>query len=167
MSKSEHELLLISRDDILAVMKESPSDRPSDRMFRLLATLTRQGLHLLATAPQPERWTGEHGSPDDALLGPDSIRKRLSDAGGKLDGVYYVRRSLLTQGRNREEALQDILQRYGVKAGNCILISSHRKFLGAARSLGFQTIPLGPELPLQAALEQLAKTRVETRPGAD
>ncbi len=156
MSKSEHLLLLISRDDILAVMKESPTDR----VFRLLATLTRQGYHLLATAPQPERWTGEHGSPDDALLGPDSIRKRLSDAGGKLDGVYYVRRSLLTQGRNREEALQDILQRYGVQAGNCTLISSHRKFLGAARGLGFQTIPLGPELPLQLALEQLVNSNL-------
>jgi hypothetical protein len=167
MSKSEHELLLISRDDILAVMKESTADRAGDRMFRLLATLTRQGFHLLATAPQPDRWSGEHGSPDDALLGPDSIRKRLSDAGGKLDGVYYVRRSLLTQGRNREEALQDILQRYGVTAGNCILISSHRKFLGAARGLGFQTMPLGPELPLQAALEQLVNSRVAARPPAE
>jgi hypothetical protein len=158
MSKSEHELLLVSRDDILAVMKESPADR----VFRLLATLTRQGYHLLATAPQPEEWTGEHGSPDDALLGPESIRKRLSDAGGKLDGVYYVRRSLLTQGRNRNEALQDILQRYGVRAGNCTLISSHRKFLGAARGLGFQTIPLGPELPLQRALEQLVESSLAT-----
>jgi hypothetical protein len=151
MSKSEHELLLISRDDILAVMPLPAADR----VFRLLATLTRQGYHLLATAPQPEQWSGEHGSPDDALLGPDSIRKRLADASGKLDGVYYLRRSLLTQRRNREDALQDILRRYGVRAENCTLISSRRKFMAAARSLGFQTRPLGRDLGLLEALEQL------------
>jgi hypothetical protein len=148
---TENELLLISRDDILAAMKE-PS---SDRIFRLLASLTRQGFHLLATAPQPEKWTGEHGSPDDALLGPESIRKKLADAGGKLDGVYYLRRSLLTQRRNREDALKDILRRYGVKAENCTLISSRRKFMAAAQDLGFQITPLNREETLLSALEAL------------
>lgn len=152
MTKSEQKLLLISRDDILSVMKEDAAGR----VFRLLATLTRQGYHLLATAPQPEQWTGEHGSPDDALLGPDSIRKRLADAGGKLDGVYYLRRSLLTQRRNREDALHDILLRYGVRAENCLLISSRRKFLAAAHDLGFLTRPLDQETGLQQVLEDLA-----------
>ena len=154
MSRSEHELLLINRDDILAVMNEDDATS-AERVFRLLATLTRQGYHLLATAPQPEKWTGEHGSPDDALLGPDSIRKRLADAGGKLDGVYYLRRSLLTQRRNREDALQDILRRYGVVAENCTLISSRKKFLVSARDLGFQTTQLGRNCRLQEALQSL------------
>jgi hypothetical protein len=157
MSRSEHELLLVSRDDILVVMREDDTAQ-ADQVFRLLATLTRQGYHLLATAPQPEKWTGEHGSPDDALLGPDSIRKRLADAGGKLDGVYYLRRSLLTQRRNREDALQDILRRYGVIAENCILISSRKKFLSSARDLGFQTRQLGRDSSLLAALQSLADT---------
>jgi len=152
MTKSEHKLLLISRDDILDIMKEDAAER----VFRLLAMLTRHGYHLLATAPQPEQWSGEHGSPDDALLGPDSIRKRLADAGGKLDGVYYLRRSLLTQRRNREDALEDILSRYGVRAENCILISSLRKLMTSARGLGFQTRALDRETSLQGTLEQLA-----------
>jgi len=157
MSKSEHKLLLISRDDILTVMKEAAAER----VFRLLAILTRQGYHLLATAPQPEQWSGEHGSPDDALLGPDSIRKRLADAGGKLDGVYYLRRSLLTQRRNREDALEDILRRYGVRAENCILITSKRKFIASARGLGFQTRPLDCETGLLDTLEQLANEALQ------
>jgi hypothetical protein len=161
MSRSEHELLLISRDDILAVMREADAT-DAERVFRLLATLTRQGYHLLATAPQPEQWSGEHGSPDDALLGPDSIRKRLADAGGKLDGVYYLRRSLLTQRRNREDALQDILRRYGVRAENCILISSRKKFLASARELGFQTNQLGRDCSLLEALQPLAKLALKT-----
>ncbi|HET6565531.1 MAG TPA: hypothetical protein VFG52_08980 [Xanthomonadales bacterium] len=163
MSRSEHELLLISRDDILAVMKEADS-ASAERMFRMLASLTRQGYHLLATAPQPEQWTGEHGSPDDALLGPDSIRKRLSDAGGKLDGVYYLRRSLLTQRRNREDALEDILRRYGVQAENCTLISSRRKFLVAARGLGFPTIRLSKENTLLEVLEIMTRPAVAAAP---
>ena len=148
----EHDLLLISRDDILASLKEPDGDR----LIRLLASLTRHGYHLLATAPQPEKWSGEHGSPDDALLGPDSIRKRLADAGGKLDGVYYVRLSFLTQRRNREDALQDILRRYGVRAENCVLMSSRKKFVAAAAGLGFATTLLGRDSSLMVALEGLA-----------
>ena len=110
-------LLLISRDDLLGLMNGDVAERA----FRLIASLTRQGYHLLATAPQPEEWTGEHGSPDDALLGPSGVRKRLSEAGGNLDGIYYVRRSLLTQKRNREDALRDILQRYAAKPEQAVL----------------------------------------------
>jgi hypothetical protein len=127
-------LLLISRDDILRAM-DGEND---DRIFRLLASLGRLGFHLLATAPQPDKWTGEHGSPDDALLGPNSIRKRLADAGGILDGVYYVRRSMLTQKRNRVDALQDILKRYAAKPEHTVLLSSSRKFVKLAQQLGLQ-----------------------------
>lgn len=163
MSRSEHELLLVSRDDILAVIKEGEA-AVAERVFRLLASLTRHGFHLLVTAPQPEEWTGEHGSPDDALFGPDSIRKRLSDAGGKLDGVYYLRRSLLTQRRNREDALEDILRRYGVRAENCTLISSRRKFLISARGLGFQTNRLSRENTLLEALETMSRQALSESP---
>jgi hypothetical protein len=146
-------LLLISRDDILRVMRQGSGDN----LFRPLATLTRQGVHLLATAAQPEEWAGEHGSPDDALLGPESIRKRLSDAGGTLDGVYYVRRSLLTQKRNREAALQDILERYAIPPRACTLLSSHVKFVQAASRLGIHTSLLGPGSDLLEALSAMTR----------
>jgi len=147
-------LLLISRDDILAAM----SSKHCDKAFRLLAALTRQGYHLLATAPQPEEWKGEHGSPDDALLGPNSIRRRLSEAGGVLDGVYYVRRSSLTQKRNREDALNDILQRYKANAEHTILLSSSREFVKAAAELGLQATFLESEQQLVQELTALNST---------
>jgi hypothetical protein len=145
-------LILISRDDLLGLMNEETADKT----FRLLAAFTRQGYHLLATAPQPEEWTGEHGTPDDALLGPNSIRKRLSDAGGTLDGVYYVRRSLLTQKRNREDALHDILQRYACKPEQTVLLSSKRNFVKAARKLGMRATLLDNDHPLPDELSKLA-----------
>ena len=148
---SNMRLLLISRDDILGMMEQDSGDRA----FRLLASLTRQGWHLLATAPQPEEWTGEHGSPDEALLGPNSIRKRLSNAGGTLDGVYYVRRSLLTQKRNREDALLDILDRYSVKPEQAMLLSSKRNFVKAARKLGFRYTLLDRDHELTVELTKL------------
>ena len=148
-------LLLISRDDIIA---ESNNDNDNgDRTFRLLASLTRQGYHLLATAPQPEKWTGEHGSPDDALLGPDSIRKRLSDAGGMLDGVYYVRRSMLTQKRNRLDALREILQRYAATPEQTVLLSSKRNFVKTALKLGLQATLLDSEHSLMQELTSLSE----------
>jgi len=144
-------LLLISRDDLLGLM-ESDSN---DKAFRLLASLTRQGYRLVATAPQPEQWTGEHGTPDDALLGPNSIRKRVSQAGGTFDGVYYVRRSLLTQKRNREDALHDILKRYAAKPEHAVLLSSKRNFVKAADNLGLHAIMLDHDHPLLLELSHL------------
>ena len=144
-------LLLISRADILSVMNADTEERA----IRLLTSLTRQGFHFLATAPQPEQWAGEHGSPDDALLGPNSIRKRLSDAGGILDGVYYDRRSLLTQKRNREDALQEILHRYDAKPRQCVLLSSKRNFVKAARKMGLKATLLDADHELVQELSNL------------
>jgi len=145
-------LILVSRDDLVGLMNEEAADKT----FRVLAAFTRQGFHLLAIAPQPEEWTGEHGTPDDALLGPNSIRKRLSDAGGTLDGVYYVRRSLLTQKRNREDALHDILQRYACSPDQILLLSSKRNVVKVARKLGLRATLLDHDHLLPDELSTLA-----------
>ena len=151
---SESRLLLISRDDILGIT----SDKEVGRLFRALARLTRSGFQLLATAPQPEEWSREHGGPDDALLGPESIRKRLADFGGTLEGVYYVPRSLLTQKRNREEALSDMMDRYSIDPGHCFLYSSSRKFVDSAKGLGIHAKYLGDERDLVQELRGLLRT---------
>jgi hypothetical protein len=144
-------LLLISRDDILNVV----DGKHDTQLFRILARLTRLGFHLLATAPQPDRWSSSHGGPDDALLGPGSIREQLADTGGVLDGVYYVQRSLLTQKRNRVQALQDILQRYSTSPDHCQLFSSSRKFVEVARELGIHATYLNKERSLSIELKKL------------
>jgi hypothetical protein len=146
-------LLMVSRDDILKVSAEARGER----LYRLLARLTRLGFQFLATAPQPDDWSRDHGGPDDALLGPESIRKRLADAGGTIDGIYYVPRSLFTQRRNREEALRDIMQRYAITPGQCYLYSSSRKFVEAAASLGIAATALSDDRPLMPELRLLLK----------
>lgn len=144
-------LLLISRDDIVDVL----DGKHDTRLFRILARFTHQGYHLLATAPQPDRWSSSHGGPDDTLLGSGSIRERLADAGGVLDGVYYVQRSLLTQKRNRIQALQDILQRYAASPDHCHLFSSSKKFVQVARELGIHATHLNRERTLSSELKSL------------
>jgi hypothetical protein len=148
---SKRRLLLISQDDILDFIE----NKPGSRLFRVLARLTRQGCQLLATAPQPERWSSSQGGLDDALLGPGNIREQLADAGGVLDGVYYVPRSLFTQKRNRVQALQDILQRYASSPGRCHLFSSSRKFVEAAKELGIHSVHLSKKHKLRTELEAL------------
>jgi len=147
----EPRLLMISRDDIL----RSGSGKQGERLYRTLGRLTRGGFQLLATAPQPEDWSRSHGGPDDALLGPDSIRKRLTDAGGVLDGIYYVPRSLFTQKRNRDAALADIMQRYGIGPAQCHLLSSSRKFVEAAAAMGIHATTLSDGRHLLQELKQL------------
>lgn len=144
-------LLLISRDDILNVV----DGKHDTRLFRLLARLTHQGYRLLATAPQPEQWSSSHGGPDGALLGPGSICERLADAGGVLDGIYYVQRSLLTQKRNRVQALQDILQRYAASPDHCHLFSSSKKFVTVASELGIRATHLNKDRWLSTELKTL------------
>ena len=152
---AETRLLLISRDDILRVADGTHGER----LFRTLARLTRSGYQLLATASQPDDWSRSHGGPDDALLGQGSIRNRLADAGGNLDGVYYVPRSLFTQKRNREAALADIMARYGVGPSHCYLFSSSRKFVDAAADLGINATALSGEKALMQGLKTLLKQR--------
>jgi hypothetical protein len=150
---AEQRLLMISRDDILNV----GAGKQGDTLFRVLARLTRAGFQLLATAPQPDDWSRDHGGPDDALLGPDSIRKRLADAGGVLDGVYYVPRSLFTQRHNREVALSDIMKRYGISPSHCHLFSSSRKFAEAAAEMGIDAVALTNDKQLMQGLKALLK----------
>lgn len=157
---SAQKLLMISRDDILDV-----ASREGAELYRKLARFTRQGFHLLATAPQPDQWTGEHGGPDMSLLGPQSIRRHLADAGGILDGVYYVPRSLMTQRRNREEALGDIMRRFSAKSGNCYLFSSSRKFVLAAHDLGIHACNLNRETRLTEELDRLLQQQGESTAG--
>lgn len=147
----KHRLLLISRDDIVNEV-EGKNDT---RLFRILARFTHLGYRLLATAPQPDSWSSTRGAPDDALIGPGSIRERLADAGGVLDGVYYVQRSLLTQKRNRVQALQDILQRYAASPDHCYLFSSSRKFVNVAGELGIHATHLSRECKLSSELNAL------------
>lgn len=150
---AEQRLLMISRDDILKV----GARRHGERLFRTLARLTRIGYQLLATAPQPDEWSQANGGPDDALLGPQSIRKRLADVGGVIDGIYYVPRSLFTQRRNREEALHDIMTRYAIDPDHCYLYSSSRKFVEAAMGLGIHATVLIEGRGLMNELKTLLK----------
>lgn len=152
-------LLMISRNDILEVA-EGPEQK---ELFRLLAWLTRHGFHLLATAPMPdhvdsrERWL--KGGGDASLVGPESIRSRIDEAGGTLDGVYYVPRSLLTQHRNRIESLQDMMQRYAVSPEHCYLLSSSKKWVEAALELNIRATFLDE---MGQIIEELTRLRETT-----
>ena len=158
-------LLMISRNDILEVAEGSGQKE----LFRLLAWLTRHRFHLLATAPMPdhsdskERWL--KGGGDASLVGPESIRSRIDEAGGTLDGVYYVPRSLLTQHRNRIESLQDMMQRYDVSPERCYLLSSSKKWVEAALELDIRATFLDDEgqlLSELADLKELAEKEIST-----
>jgi hypothetical protein len=156
---AEQNLLLISRDDIL----NTAAGKQAAPLYRTLARLTRGNYCLLATAPQPDRWTRSRGGPDEALLGADSISKRLSDAGGALDGIYYVPKSLLTRKRTREQALEDMLARYSVKPDRCNLYSSSRKFIDAANGMGILATRLGKECSLLPQLEALLEKTLKIK----
>lgn len=136
MNAPDQSLLIISRDLLLELEKE-PS---SELVFRQLANLNRRGFNLLLTASAPDRWVPTRGNVDNALQQQGRIQGRVRQAGGDLDGIYYVPRSLLTQDRNRTGALRDILQRYALEANQALLLSSSIPFLKAARRVGIEAI---------------------------
>jgi len=148
-------LLMISRNDILEVAQGAEGTS----LFRLLAWLTRHGFHLLATAPMPdhhdsrEQWL--KGGGDASLVGPDSIRSRIDEAGGTLDGVFYVPKSLIAQRKNRLHALNDVLKRYKVKPESAWLFSSSRKWAEAAIELDIRATALSQPSELLERLQAL------------
>ncbi len=159
-------LLMISRNDILDVA----GGAQHKELFRLLAWLTRHGFHLLATAPMPDqggsrdkdRWL--KGGGDASLVGPESIRSRIDEAGGTLDGVYYVPHSFFAQNRNRAASLKDMMQRYAVAPESSYLLSSRKKWVEAALELDIQATWLEESDNLIAELGRLRVRAERTQP---
>ena len=149
-------LLLISRKDLV----EATSGSDADRTLRALASLTRQGVHFVATASQPEEWSRSQAESKRSRPGPKRLRDRLAESGGVLDGVYYIPNSLLTQKARREEAIRDLCGRFGLSAGDCYLFSSNRKFLGAASGMGVNAEKINGNNSLGSLLEAL-ETRLD------
>lgn len=150
---NRHSLLLVSRRDLL-----SSSETPEgERFIRALARLTRRGYHLVATASQPDEWTRSSAVSKRRHTGPKRIRDRVAEAGGILDGVYYIPQSLLTQRARREEALRDLLGRFATPAIACYMISSNRKLISAAANLGIHTLKIPDKQKLGNVLEELKK----------
>jgi hypothetical protein len=144
-------LLLISRKDLI----DAGSGADSDRLMRQLAGLTRKGFHFVATASQPDAWSKSKAVSKRSRPGPKRLRDRLAESGGILDGVYYIPQSLLTQRTRREEALMDLLSRFGSNASDCYLLSSNRKLLATASNLGINTLKITENNQLTKLLKQL------------
>jgi hypothetical protein len=147
LNAAPQKLLIISRDALLDAIRgpvDPAADTSDEGLFRSLANISRHGYHLLLTAPEPDRWVPTRGNVDDALNSQNMLIERVQSAGGEIDGVYYVPRSLLTQDRNREGALVDILQRYALNPDAATLVSSSAPFLKAAERLRLTAIEVTP-----------------------
>lgn len=145
-------LLLVSRRDIL----EASRQEGGRSLVQLLANLTRQGYQLLVTANLSKEWTKNLAVSRRSAPAPKGVRQIISEAGGTMDGIYYVPQSLLTQRTNRETALKDILERFGTPPSDCYLFSSSRKFVAAARRLNIKAFDIENKNTLECLLtEQL------------
>ena len=141
-------LLLISRYDL----RDAAAGAAGERLIRKLARLTRQGYHLLSVASQPDDWSSSVAVSRRSQPETKSIRQRVSEAGGHFDGVYYIPRSVLTQKKNRLDSLRDIMIRFGAEPADVYLLSSGKKLLRAAESLGINPIMLSRKTPLDERL---------------
>jgi hypothetical protein len=157
-SPTHCQLLIISRDTLLRAQK---GDRAA-QIFRLLANITRKGRHLILTAPEPDQWFPTRGSGDDALAHQGILNKEIADAGGDMEGIYYVRRSRFTQNRNRLGALKDILSRYAIEPQLAFLISTSRPFIKAAERLGINTASIPKSNEGVRELERLLRALADT-----
>lgn len=148
MADTSHPLLIVSCK-VLELAEDSPL---APRIFRLLGRRTREGAHLLLTASEPDQWFPTRGKEDSVLSRQARLLGRLQEAGGELDGVYYIPRSMFTQDRKRATALRDILRRYAIEPANVTLVSSSGAFLRAARRLEIRTLAV---VAGETSMEQL------------
>ncbi len=153
MGEQNHPLLIVSCKVLLTA--EQSTSGPV--IFRQLARRTREGAHLLLTAAEPDQWFPTRGTQDNVLGTQGRLQERMQEAGGDLDGIYYVPRSMFTQDRKRAAALEDILLRYTCEASNATLISTSKAFLKAARRLGIHVVTLDDgEQGMETLLQTLA-----------
>jgi len=157
MTAPTPKLLIVSRDAVLDAGAEA-----APQIYRQLAGFYRRGFSLLLTASEPDHWVPTRGNVDNALQQQSRIQQGIQQAGGDLDGVYYVPRSLLTQDRNRIGALRDILRRYSTQASQAILVSGSIPFLKAAQRLGIETHEVSQHRVGSSALEVLKKLYLNT-----
>jgi len=146
-------LLMVSRRDLL----EAGDGPDGAAMIRALARLTQMGYHFVATASQPDEWSKKNAVAKRGRPGPKRIRDRLAEAGGILDGVYYIPQSLLTQQTRREEALNDLLERYAISEKDCYLVSSNRKLLATAKKRGVAALKITGKQSLGDILKGLVR----------
>lgn len=140
----------------LLLVAEQSAQGPA--VFRRLANLTRNGTRLLLTASEPDQWFPTRGNVDSVLGTQRRMLELLQDAGGDLDGIYYIPRSVFTQDRKRFAALKDILWRYSDDGESATLISSSKAFIKAAQKLEITTRSLAEnEHTAEALLETLEK----------
>lgn len=135
-------LVIISRNSLTAALDEDQSME----IFRALAGLSRRGHRIILTAPAPDRWVPTRKTVDGALESQRDLTQKARMEGADIEGVYYVPRSLLTQDRNREGALKDILARYRVSADRVTLISGSAPFLKAASRLSIETVDVSEDV---------------------
>lgn len=153
MKKREARLIIISRDALL----EALQGEDSRSIFRDMATLSRRGHRILLTAPEPDRWVPTRKTVDGALDSQRELTDLARTEGADIEGIYYVPRSLLTQDRNREGALTDILSRYARRPDQATLISSSPPFLRAAERLEIEAIEVSDSgSSLKNALSSMA-----------
>lgn len=153
MKKREARLIIISRDALL----EALQGEDSRSIFREMAALSRRGHRILLTAPEPDRWVPTRKTVDGALDNQRELTDLARTEGADIEGIYYVPRSLLTQDRNREGALTDILSRYARRPDQATLISSSPPFLRAAERLEIEAIEVSDSgSSLKNALSSMA-----------
>ena len=145
---SPHPLLLVSRRDLL----DACNGPGGERLVSQLAGLTRRGYRLVTMASQPDEWSRSKAESKRCKPPSQRIRDRIAEAGGVLNGIYYIPQSFLTQKTRREEALKDLLSRFSTESGDCYLVSSSRSFLAVAHKLGIRDIRLDENTDLSAAL---------------
>ena len=151
---SRQPLLLISRRDLVPAC-----DGPDgEHVIRLLAGLTRRGFSFVATASQPKEWSRSKAESKRSRPGPRRLRDRLAEAGGLLDGVYYIPQSLMTQRTRNEEALKELLDRFGTEAKDCYLVSTDRALLATARKMQINAVKISEKPGLLSNLEELTQT---------
>jgi len=136
---------------------EALQGEDSRSIFREMAALSRRGHRILLTAPEPDRWVPTRKTVDGALDNQRELTDLARTEGADIEGIYYVPRSLLTQDRNREGALTDILSRYARRPDQATLISSSPPFLRAAERLEIEAIEVSDSgSSLKNALSSMA-----------
>lgn len=135
----------------------APDESIGRRLMRHFAEMNQRDRPLVLLAERPDRWTPTRNRVDRALEGQAVLDGEILRGGGMLDAVLYLDLGLFSRRRRRQEALEDLADRYGTKTGQLRALVASERMADALNGAIGEVVTVNDDAQLSATLKHWLK----------
>lgn len=132
---------------------QAPDGSIGRRLMRRFAEMNQRDRPLVLLAERPNRWTPTRNRVDRALEGQGVLEAEILRGGGTLDAVLYLDLGLFSRRRRRQEALEDLADRYGTETNQLRALVSGERMADALNGAVGEVKSVSDEVQLASTLK--------------